>query len=409
MTPTHIDRRKLLKLTSLMAAQPFLAPWSWAAGTPASHFAAGNFNEDPKSPKFDETSKGFPFSFRDAAGRSVVVQSLPKTFVVANYIANFIVVGGGQSLSKIVGLTQEGWPQTRAGEYEVYTKAFPQIKSIPSIGGYHDNILNAEKILALKPDVLIMGRAQYADNATRIDTFEKAGITVVVVDYHAMTLANHIWSTRILGRLLGRDDEAIEQCQDYLNTLLDTFTRIEQLPTNERQRSVYVELGNRGTADFGNSYNNTILWGAILKNIDCANINAQNKEAYGPLSREYIVSKNPSYVVIAGSIWLTDAANDQMHMGFTVTREDAQKCLEGFLNRPIWKNIEAVSQRNFAGVDHGSLRQMVDCHFTVFLAKFFYPKAFQDKNPEADILAFYKKWVPELDPTGTFTIQLNNA
>ncbi|MFR0875879.1 MAG: iron ABC transporter permease, partial [Bilophila wadsworthia] len=105
------------------------------------------------------------------------------TFVVANYIANFLMVGGAGSLDKVVGMTFDGWEETRYGEYVVYTETFPKLKAIPSIGGYHDNILDSEKILSLRPDVLLVGRSQFADNNQKIDIFEKAGIKVVVLDY----------------------------------------------------------------------------------------------------------------------------------------------------------------------------------------------------------------------------------
>ena len=120
--------------------------------------------------------------FTDLAGRRVVVEKTPERFIVANYIANYLMTGGAKSLDKIVGMTQDGWEHTRLGEYRVFTKAFPQIKDIPSIGGYHDNILNSERILALKPDVLLINRSQYADNSQRVEVFERAGIRVVVLD-----------------------------------------------------------------------------------------------------------------------------------------------------------------------------------------------------------------------------------
>ena len=139
----------------------------------------------------------------DLAGRTVTFTKAPERFIVANYIANFMMVGGAVSLNRVVGMTQDGWQQMRLGEYRVLTQAFPRIKDIPSIGGYHDSILNSEKILALKPDVLIINTAQYADNSQRVEVFEKAGIRVVVLDYHSMQPEHHIRSTQILGPLLG--------------------------------------------------------------------------------------------------------------------------------------------------------------------------------------------------------------
>ena len=142
------------------------------------------------------------FDITDIEGRKVHFEDQPKTFIVANYIANFMMVGGAASLEKVVALTKDGWEDTRYGEYQVFTKSFPKMKDLPSIGGYHDDILNAEKILSLHPDVLLIGRTQYAENSQRIKAFEKAGIKVVVLDYHAMTTVNHTLSTEILGKLL---------------------------------------------------------------------------------------------------------------------------------------------------------------------------------------------------------------
>ena len=103
----------------------------------------------------------------DLAGRQLSLSKRPKTFVVANYIANFLFVGGSQAVNQIVGLTADGWQQMRYAEYVRLTEAFPVLKDIPSIGGYHDDILNTERILAIKPDVVLLGRTQYAANAQR--------------------------------------------------------------------------------------------------------------------------------------------------------------------------------------------------------------------------------------------------
>lgn len=141
----------------------------------------------------------WPLTFKDVAGRSVTVKKAPQRIVVANYIANYLLVGGAGALTKVVGLTQDHWESTRMGEYRVFKKAFPAITAIPSIGGYHDDILNTERILALKPDVILIGRSQFAANNQRIALLERVGVAVIVIDYHAMKLENHVLSTRILG------------------------------------------------------------------------------------------------------------------------------------------------------------------------------------------------------------------
>lgn len=174
------------------------------------------------------------FDITDIEGRQIHFDKQPKTFIVANYIANFLMVGGKDNLSKVTALTKDGWEDTRYGEYQVFTRSFPILKELPSIGGYHDDILNAERILSLHPDVLLIGRTQYTENNQRIKTFEKAGIKVVVLDYHAMTTENHTKSTEILGKLLGREEIAQAQNKTYKEALDHVFNIIDKLPPEQK-------------------------------------------------------------------------------------------------------------------------------------------------------------------------------
>lgn len=48
------------------------------------------------------------FDITDIEGRKVHFEDQPKTFIVANYIANFMMVGGAASLEKVVALTKDG-------------------------------------------------------------------------------------------------------------------------------------------------------------------------------------------------------------------------------------------------------------------------------------------------------------
>ena len=341
----------------------------------------------------------------DLAGRSVVLSRKPQRFVVANYIANFLFVGGAKAVDQIVGITADGWESTRYAEYVRLTQAFAQLKNIPSIGGYHDDILNTEKILSLKPDVVILGQTQYAQNAQRLRLLEKAGIAVVVLDYHAMTLQNHVKSTQLLGKLLNRESVAEEQINRYTETIQTIQTRIAKADNKAKQVPVYVECGNLGVGSYGNSYNKTVLWGGILRRLQANNIAADMPAPYASLSREFVLAKNPGIIFIAGSIWQNAAENDQMRMGLMVSRTEALQRLSGFIRRPLWDRLQAVKENRVYGVDHGSLRSMLDYTFSLFMAQVIYPGLFDDFDAEAEIRAFYKRYLPEVDSSGTFTLK----
>lgn len=354
-----------------------------------------------------ENDSSFPYTFTDIEGREITIEKQPETFVVGNYILNFMLIGGKESLDKVVGMPLDGWQETRYGEYESMTKSFPEILDKTSIGGYHDDVLNAELILQLKPDVLLINRSQYTENETSVPVFEKAGIKVVVLDYHKMKLENHVKSTEILGVLLGKEDVAEEMITDYTNAIDMVNSKIKD--SGEEGRKTYVELGNKGIGEYGNSYTGC-LWGSIIDNVGGINIAdsvLDVSEGYGALDKEYVLSQNPDVILIGGSIWTgTNTDSDQMRMGLTVDSAMSQERLQGFMTRDGWSGLNAVKNGEVYGVDHGSLRFMGDYVYTLAVAKAVYPDVFEDIDPQKEMENFYAKYLPEFDSTGTYFIKL---
>lgn len=369
--------------------------------------AQPNGPTQPEAPTGDAIAYGEDgsISFVDLSGRTITLEQEPKTIAVANYLVNFMLVGGEESLDRVAALAIDGWQDTRYGEYTVFTQSFPQLLEFPSVGGYHNDLLDAEKVLALAPDVLLINTSQYTENEAAIPTWEAAGIQVVTVDYHDMSLENHLRSTRILGALLGRQQVAEELCSRYEIGIALVKERLSPLAPEEKAVKVYVELGNNGAGEYGNSYAGT-LWGGILDNLGVINLaNGRLDGSYGVLDREYVISSDPDYIFIGGAIWSGDASGDQMRMGFTIGEPIAQQRLAGFAARSEWQGLTAVKNGAVYGVDHGSLRNMADFVFTQYMAKCIYPQLFQDIDPAAEMQDIYATYLPGLQYTGTFMIQ----
>ncbi|MDR2456663.1 MAG: ABC transporter substrate-binding protein [Deltaproteobacteria bacterium] len=346
---------------------------------------------------------GFPVTFTDLAGREVTVEKAPARIIVAQYIANYLMVGGAESLDRVVGMTFDGWQDTRLGEYTVFTESFPILKSVVSIGGYHDSVLDAEKIISLKPDLILMDRSQYQTNEQRVQIFMDSGVKVVVLDYHSMKIETHSKSTEILGKLLGREQVAEKQIEAYAAAVSDLHKRLATIPSSRPEPRVYVELGNKGVSENGNSYNNTVLWGAIVSSLRGDNLAKNMTQPYAPLDNEFILSADPQMIFMGGSIW-SGSESDQMRMGFTVDEKTALERLEGFMERPAWKGLAALKDGQIYAVDHGSLRNMADYVFSQFIAKAMYPDLFADLTPEENLKAYYKEFLPELKYTGIFML-----
>ncbi|HJD07333.1 MAG TPA: ABC transporter substrate-binding protein, partial [Candidatus Sutterella merdavium] len=165
------------------------------------------------------------------------------------------------------------------------------------------------------------------------------------------------------------------------------------------------ECGNEGMGRLGNSYNRTILWGAILEELSAANIAADMKAPYAPLAREFVIASNPQTILIAGSIWRNAAEADSMRMGLTVTEDEAQKRLAGFAARPLFAKTDAYRTGDIWAVDHGSLRTIADYVFPQFIAKILYPDVFTDLDPDAEIRTFYRNYLPEVNPAGVYCLR----
>lgn len=147
---------------------------------------------------------------------------------------------------------------------------------------------------------------------------------MVVLDYHKLKLENHVKSTEILGRLLGREETAEEMIKDYTSAINLVQERI--LSSGKEPRKVYMELGNNGIGEYGNSYTGC-LWGSIIDaagGINIADEVLDPSEGYGPLDREFVLAQNPDIIIIGGSIWTGgNSGNDQMRMGLTVKKDMA--------------------------------------------------------------------------------------
>lgn len=209
----------------------------------------------------------------------------------------------------------------------------------------------------------------------------------------------------ILGQLLDREAVAKEQCDVYASALEDVYRKIAALPDSAKHKTVYMELGNKGIGEYGNSYNKDVLWGAILKNLGADNLAENATQPYAPLDTEFVLASNPQLIAIGGGIWRNNAEGDQMSMGLTIDEATAQKRLKGFAARPAWKNLAAVKSGEIYAVDHGSLRNMIDYTLTLYLAKILYPNTFQEVDPMGDMRAFYAKYLPALKFDGTFMIK----
>lgn len=335
----------------------------------------------------------------DVESRQVTLPALPERIVLGFYFEDFIAVGGVEAAERLVGLSRFPWESWRPAQFAAYEKVIPQITTLPDVGYAEEGNFSAEKVIALRPDLLLIAAGDFRSMPEAIAQIENAGIPVVALDYNAQTVEKHVASTLALGKVLGSEARAEELAQTYKAAMEDMHSRIAASPERAGKK-VYVELAKAGPGEIGNSYSNA-MWGALISSLGAQNIADGQIGNYGPLSPEYVLAQQPDVIFLAGSDW--KGAPQAVTLGLGADPVLARERMAAYQNRPGWAALPAVKNGQVFAINHGGARTLSDYTYAQFISKQLYPAAFADVDPEANRRAFYEKWLP-IDGTGTFML-----
>ena len=340
-----------------------------------------------------------PETIKDVIGRSVRVDLPAKRVVLGFYIEDYFAVGGDKAFDRLAGLSLGWFVKSRPAVWEQYVAARPTLRGVPDVGSVQDQSFVIEKVLAARPDVVVLADWQFKALASEIPRLEAAGVPVVVVDFNAQTLERHVESIRVLGQLTGETARAQRIADEYRQVVETIQQRIAKakLP---RPR-VYVELGDKGPAEHSYTYGKN-MWGAMVDLVSGDNVAAPFVKDWGPINPEQLLVSRPQVVFIAG--YESVSRHDAMKMGFGVPASEARQRLQGFAQRSGWSSLPALQEGRLHGIYHGATRSVLDAALLQYLAKAMYPTLFADIDPEVTYRDFYRRYLP-IQPQGTFMLR----
>ncbi|UTV98194.1 ABC transporter substrate-binding protein [Marinomonas rhizomae] len=338
----------------------------------------------------------------DVLGRKVALELPAQRVVLGVYAEDYMAIGTESAFDNVVGLSRDTWKAWRPANWNLYTKYRPSLKDIPDIGEVENQTFSIDKVIHLKPSVVVLADWQYKSLGTKIADLEKEEISIVVIDYNAQTLHRHISSTLIIGQLTGQEKRAKKIAAEYRNTIETTLKRIKsaKLPPPR----TYVENGNKGPSQYSVTYGKN-MWGAIVTMMGGDNIATPYIEWWGLMNPEQVLDSKPEVIFLSGTE--SGVKTDAMAMGHGIERTLAESRLKGFTERAGWENLPAIRDNRIYGVYHGASRTILDAAMVQFVAKSLYPSLFKDIDPEQEYLNFYKKYLP-VTPEGTFTVHITN-
>ena len=205
----------------------------------------------------------------DMAGREITLDA-PATKVVALTASDCEILAALGAEDTLVG----------RGEYCDYPES---VLEVPAVQSGADT--NLEQIIALEPQVVVM--AKMAQTEEQVAALEKAGIHVVVSD--AQDIEGVYTAIRLIGALVGRNDEAEAMVADMQSTFADIAAKSENTG-----KTVYFEVS---PLQWG-------LWtagkGTFMDELAtmCGLTNAfADVEGWAEISEEQVLERDPDYIV----------------------------------------------------------------------------------------------------------------
>lgn len=325
----------------------------------------------------------------DFANREVVVKRNVEKVCISFNIEEYLAVGGEGALSKVVGWSHRYWVNRREDALSAYTAAYPDLLKIDDIG-YNDSI-SVEKIISLRPDVVLMSKSvNYSYMEGKLPLLASAGIPVVFFDYHVDTKETIRRSNLILGEVLNQKQRAMAISDYYDGKVTPIFDAVKAIDEKDRPK-VYMEF-SKGKDQYGNTWSKK-MWGSLIGQCGGKNIAYDISDANSvDLAKEAILANNPDLIVFTGA--LQKGLTGNVVLGYGQDEHRAIEALETYLERPEWRELTAVKNRNLAAVYHDLSRHIFDFAGVEFLAKQIHPALFRELDPMKDLAEFFGRYMP---------------
>lgn len=345
---------------------------------------------------------GEKVTLTDLAGREVTLEVPVKSIVLAGWSGSgnpfytLFALLGEDAPKMIVGM-DAGLKKYRNWIWKKYQEKYPELDNLPDVGAPPE--VNVEKIISLKPDVVMIPTGAYKAAKDAFDLLEKAGIPVLQNDYHTESLDTHVRSMELVGRVVARPERTRELIDFYKAQCALVEDRLASASVTAP--AVYVELG-QDPKQYKSTYNKS-MWGLLIPRAGGNNIARGVVENYGPISPEFVLKSNPEVVVFTGANW--PAKPQSLQLGYFADQGEAEKRLKAFLDRPGWTGLAAAKNERVYGIHHGLAREIWDFYPLQCFAKWFHPELFKDLDPLEGFKTFHEKFLG-VEFSGTWAVEL---
>ena len=332
----------------------------------------------------------------DLAGRRVQVPDQVRRVLLGEgrLIYTLALLEGRHAFDRLAGW-QGDFRGLDVQGYAAFSQVFPQAAQVPVVGGATPESFSVEKALSVRPDVAFMalsGGHGPGPGSEAVRQLEAAGVPVVFVDFNRRPLVNTVPSLRLMGQVLGRQEQAGDYIRFYEEHVGRVRDRVAQASARAgfRRPSVFVDMlaglqdccGSPGRGNFGEMVE---LAGG--DNIGAGRIPGP----VGKLNLEYILARDPEVYVATG---VFAAGQGGVTLGYQAAPEQARTSLREVARRPETRELTAVRRGRAHGLWHIFYDSPEHPVAIEALAKWLHPELFADLDPQRTREALYRRFLP---------------
>lgn len=312
----------------------------------------------------------------DSSGPITITDSKGKTFTLP-HTAQRIICQNGDAAEMLIAL---GAGDRIVGVVETTIAdpvLMPHLLNARSVGDWQTP--NIEKILALKPDVILT----YSTPMKNTDQLASANLTLIPVDCYKITDMNR--DAIVMGTLTGTRANVSRYTAFNDRYLTLVKERVAQR-TSQKPLRVYVE----GYTDY--SAHATGSGGDhLLKLLNATNIAGSISTQSATVSPEWVIDQNPDVIIKI-------AMDPEKYESLDSVREK-------ILHRQGFSEIRAVQENRVYVLNGDAISSPRGIVGLLYAAKALYPDDFKDINPDQVLKEYAREFVSGTDQIQAFSTQ----
>ena len=348
----------------------------------------------------------YPLTVTDLAGREVRVARAPQRIVLqdSNDLLSLALLERDNPLARVAA-----WDNNLASSdpalWKLVSERWPQAAAIHDIEFAQSGQLDIESLLRTRPDLIVarLGARAMIDNTVLGEVLQRLGIALIYVDNEIDPLVNVPRSLALLGQVLGREPEAQAYLDAYHSRLAALKQRVAGLPPPR----VFVEAraGQAGGGSCCHTQGHS-GWGLLVENLGAVNLGSRYLSSESAdVALETLILTKPDIYLMTGTQRRRNGVG-AIPFGYHITTGQVRSEMARLMARPGFSNIAKSPASCVEGLNHQFYNSVFNIVGAQWLAKMFWPQAFEAVDPDAEYRQLIARFTSLPDQPFVFHQQL---